>query len=142
MEIGFAIIDTELDAEYDPGQKNKKLLQKLLKDNSTCQMELIGSTFQLGLNQTVPRKCSYHNYTITSYLQSPQECTFKYHFHIPLGLGNLYNKYYASLLACLPGFLLENGKCMCHPNLKEITHSLAPICNIERINVWGMYSGI
>ena len=145
VEIGFAIIDPELDAEYDPGQKKQKFLQGLLKDNSTCQMELIGGTLQLGLKQTVPRKCSYFNYTITSYQQSLQECTFKYQFHTTYGLNRVYNKYYIFLLACPPGFLFENGKCTCHPNLKEITHSLVSICNIANQsvlrpgNVWITY---
>jgi len=53
--------------------------------------------------------------------------------------------YYVSLLACPPGFLFEKSECMCHPNLKEITHSPAPICNITNQSVlrpghvWIMY---
>ena len=102
-------------------------------------MELVSGT--LG-HKVISEKCSYYNYTITVYQQGLQECTFIYYFQTTV--KRLYNKYYVSLLACPPGFLFANGKCICHPNLNEITQF--PTCNIvdqsvlRPGDVWIMYS--
>ena len=139
VEIGFVIMND--DYIYNPklGPKSYTFFPEALKYNSTCQMELVSGT--LG-HKVISEKCSYYNYTITVYQQGLQECTFIYYFQTTV--KRLYNKYYVSLLVCPPGFLFANGKCICHPNLNEITQF--PTCNIvdqsvlRPGDVWIMYS--
>ena len=138
VEIGFVIIiDTEF---YPKPEQNENFFQDVLKYNSSCQMEVVTGTS--GLKETTSAGiCFYLNYSITFYHPDVQECIFVYYFQ---NSYQLYNKYYVSLLACPPGFLFANGKCICHPNLKQITQF--PTCNIVNQsvlrpgNVWIMYS--
>ena len=139
IEIGFVILDSDYLYKPKLAPKSYNFFQDIPKHNSTCQMELVSGT--LG-HKVTSGKCTYYNYTITPYQQGLQECTFI--SYLQTTFKSLYNKYYVSLLACPPGFLFANGKCICHPNLKEITQF--PTCNIVNQsvlrpgNVWIMYS--
>ena len=89
--------------------------------------------------------CFYFKYQIVFDQQGTQECSFIYYFHNGYDII-LYNKYYVTSLACPPGFVFAYRKCICHPNLKQITQF--PTCNINNQSIfrpgsaWIMYSNV
>ena len=142
VKIGFVIMDTDYDKSH--GQKDESFLQGVLKNNSTCQMELSAGTSEY--KETKSGNCLYFHYTIGIDQQLYRECAFIHYFQNINNTVILYNKYYVPSLACPPGFLFANKKCMCHPNLKKITKF--PICDIDNQsilrpgNLWIAYSNV
>ena len=144
IEIGFMLSNIHPD---DVKQYYDQV--NLFNDNNTIiSLHIDGSNF----SKVTAEKCSFKRITLHLHqtFYEPYQCSIAHNFfHYYNGLGFhkrivTFSIYYINVLPCPPGFLLFDGKCICHPIFDHMLIN----CHIEDqtvyrpATVWMMYSKI